>query len=384
MSYLRSAASVALGFSLLSMAGVSAAVADESDAVHVNHLGGDSFTIAQRFHPGYTKVYLVDKSDVSASVNVGLYQDAPKIIVDSKDPQWSQTSPLSEVVAASKKATKFPEVKITGSVPQDTVSVNDAVFGGKQPTGDVYVTATPIDTLLTQANIKGSPIIQMNSDGTIPKNSYTGSAINLYCVGAACNARSVVALNPKVIQGATRYSTAIELAKHAHPQGFTKAYLVSGNDQATLLQATSATTDPVLLYNPAVQDPQVKAVTSKLTNLVTLGSEKRFADSKVKTWASDKVPDSAVKKPTLSNQEGITLQVPSGGDFSNGGDIYSIHKDGWAYDASMTINSSGEAVVMYCGSSQTGACSQADVSWIKSKLKDLGIKLAYYAGQQGV
>lgn len=45
MSYLRSAASVALGFSLLSMAGVSAAVADESDAVHVNHLGGDSFTM---------------------------------------------------------------------------------------------------------------------------------------------------------------------------------------------------------------------------------------------------------------------------------------------------------------------------------------------------
>lgn len=91
-----------------------------------------------------------------------------------------------------------------------------------------------------------------------------------------------------------------------------------------------------------------------------------------------------MKHPTLSDQEGITLQVPSGDDFSNGGDIYSIHKDGWAFDASMTINSSGEAVVMYCGSSQTGACSQADVSWIKSKLKDLGIKLAYYAGQSGV
>lgn len=378
MSYLKYVASATLLLSLAGLAGASPALANTTDTPQgnatVKHLGDDTFDVAHSVMPGYSKVYLVDRSEVAKSAAVGSFQDGVKLIVDSKNPQWQQVEPLQQVVATSAKTAKFSAAKVTGKVAADTVSVNDAIYHGKQPTGDVYLTSTPVDTLITQANIKGSPIIQINSDGTIPANSYTDSATNLYCVGAACNYKAVQALSAIPLKGQTRYQTALDVAKHAYPQGFTSSYLVKGNDLASLMEATTVSGKPVLLYNSTLKDASFKEPLSQVTSFVTVGSPQHFEESQVLSMKEGGIfSNSDLFVKGVDSLTGFTLDLPHTAEGSVGFDNYSLMRDGWVNTGLLQIGSDGKATLLFCGSDGFGNCTKTDADWVRSMLAKLSI-----------
>ncbi len=349
MSYLKYVASATLLLSLAGLAGASPALANTTDTPQgnatVKHLGDDTFDVAHSVMPGYSKVYLVDRSEVAKSAAVGSFQDGVKLIVDSKNPQWQQVEPLRQVIATSAKTAKFSAAKVTDKVAADTVSVNDAIYNGKQPTGDVYLTSTPVDTMLTQANIKGSPIIQMNSDGTIPANSYTSSAINLYCVGAACNYKAVNSLGKPVqnIKGANRYETAALLVKHAHPQASGDPIFAEGTDLGTLLQLTSSGR-PVLLAGPHTFSTVERDLVKRAKKLEVYGNNSRKTQAGISSIKSVLNPPSEFF-PAFSSVPGITLAQPRD---NLKYDLYTFHDDKSNVTAVFEVYADGSYMVREC------------------------------------
>ena len=348
MSYLKYVASATLLLSLAS-AGASPAIANATDTPRgdatVEHLGDDTFDVAHSVMPGYSKVYLVDRSEVAKSAAVGSFQDGVKLIVDSKNPQWQQVEPLRQVIATSEKTANFSAAKVTGKVAADTVSVNDAIYNGKQPTGDVYITATPVDTMLTQANIKGSPIIQMNSDGTIPANSYTSSAINLYCVGAACNYKSVNRLSKPVqdIRGENRYETAALLVKHAHPQVSGDPIFAEGSDLGTLLQLTGSGR-PVLLAGPHTFSTIERDLIKSAKKLEVYGNNSHKTQAGISSIESVLNPPSEFF-PAFSSVPGVTLAQPRD---NLKYDLYTFQDDKAHVTAVFEVHADGSYMVREC------------------------------------